>query len=86
MSNKSIDALPAEWPVCDQDRELWCLRHLTDELVEDEAVVSLQVEVPIQDVVTLYSPRPVEHLVSVSVLRQAGLVILFDDGNKVVYC
>lgn len=78
---------PTDWPVCDQERELHCVRHITDEVRVrrfDNVLYDFELHMN-NEAVTVYVPAPVMHWASVKALRAAGMTIILDDGNKITY-
>ncbi len=77
----------ADWPTCDQERELHCVRHHTDDVFVrrfDGVVYAFELKMN-NEAVSVFVPSPVAHLVAVRTLRLAGMGILLDDGNKITY-
>lgn len=78
---------PSMWPVCDQERELHCVRHITDEVRVrrfDSVLYDFELRMN-AEAVTVFVPAPVAHQVSIVTLKKAGMRILLDDGNKILY-
>ena len=86
-TNKVTELRASEYPTCNQERELQILRHITDEPKWrrfDNVVYDFELDMN-NEVVTLFVPFVTEHQAVVEALNEAGMTILLDDGNKILY-
>lgn len=87
MRNLSTELEPSEWPTSNQERELHCVQHITDPACVrrfDSVVYEFELRMN-DEVVTVYAAPPVAHWVALDALRKAELVVLYDDGIKILY-
>ena len=85
-TNRQVDLGPADWPTCDQERELHCLRHLTDpvKIRRFDSVVNSH-ELFEKEVVVLYTRGVVGYLAALEALKKAGMLVLEANGVKIKY-